>query len=235
MGDTIDKIQNDPIRKIRNNEAAGGVPTKDALSLPGVAGGPVEAQEPSLPFCGIAFVGEAPGRDEVAEGITFAGAAGKRLDQGLLDAGIDRKACFVGNPFRYRPENNLIGSFFAPPAKATAEKIEVNSRLPMYMSGHCLVPLDEDVRILWRRLRALNPRAIVALGNTALWALCFQIGVTKLAGTRMATKACPGAVVVPTFHPAYLLRRRTASDDAAFASHLRLAARIAKGEAGPSP
>lgn len=230
MDDVIDKIQTDP-----SVQAVPTTPRKGASSLPGVAGGPVEAQEPSLPFCGIAFVGEAPGRDEVVEGFPFAGAAGKRLDQGLLDAGIDRKACFVGNPFRHRPENNLIGSFFAPPAKAAAEKLAVNTRLPMYMSGHCLVPLDEDVRILWRRLRALNPRVVVALGNTALWALCFQIGVTRLAGTRMASKACPGAVVVPTFHPAYLLRRRTASDDAAFASHLRLAARIAKGEAGAAP
>jgi DNA polymerase len=189
---------------------------------PGAMGGPVEAQRPSAPFSGIAIIGEAPGRDEIAKGHPFAGAAGRFLDQALADVGIDRASCLVANPFRYRPVNNRIGCFFASKTRAKAEGIEINERLPAYQSGYCIVPHDNDIRLLWRLLKEASPRAIVALGNTAIWALCLQTGVVKLAGQVLATKAC-SAPVIPTYHPAYLLRRHNAEDDAAFRAHFRLA------------
>ena len=47
----------------------------------------------------IVFVGEAPGRDEVTEGIPFVGRAGQLLDQMLLAAGIDRSFLYITNVF----------------------------------------------------------------------------------------------------------------------------------------
>lgn len=192
----------------------------------GAMGGPVEAQMPINAFCGIALVGEAPGREEVAQGIPFAGGAGQRLNAALLAAGIDRDSCIVANPFRYRPVSNRIGCFFASKTRADVESIRINTKLPSYQSGFCIVPHDADVRKLWRLLREKAPRVIVALGNTATWALCLQTGIVKLAGQQLSTEAC-SARVIPTYHPAYLMRRHNPEDDAAFLAHLRRARELA--------
>lgn len=192
----------------------------------GAIGGPVEAQLPSRPFCGLALVGEAPGKDEVLQGVPFSGAAGAVLDAMLEKAGIDRAACLVANPFRYRPEGNRIGLFFASKARAKAEGLAINTRLAPFQSGYCLAPHDQDVRILWRILREHAPRAILTMGNTALWSLTFQTGILKLAGQTFRSEAC-AAPIVATYHPSYLLRQRSPETDAAFLSHLRAAAALA--------
>ena len=193
---------------------------------PGAVGGPVEAQVPALPFCGLALIGEAPGRDEVAQGSPFAGARGDKLDTLLARAGLERGACLVADVFRYRPTGNHIGSFFAADARARAEGLRTNPRLPPYRGGRCVAPHDEDVRTLWRLLRQFQPRAILAMGDTALWALSWQSGVARLAGQQLATRACD-ATVVATWHPAAFLRRESPDEEAAFLAHLRLAGRLA--------
>lgn len=196
----------------------------------GAIGGPVDAQLPSIQFSGIMAVGEAPGRDEVAEGIPFVGKAGRLFDRGLETAGIDRRSIVVANPFRFRPENNKISCFFATRQMAAAEDLQINERLPQFGSGYCIIPHDDDVRHLWMIAKKFNPRVIIAMGNTALWALCGRNGgILKAAGTITTTTAC-GSPVLPTFHPSYVMRQNPKGEGDtfnAFAAHLRLAADIA--------
>src|SRR5437016_2659404 len=59
----------------------------------------------------IAIVGEAPGADEVIEGVPFVGWSGKTLDKLLSNAGILRDACFIGNVCQQRPAGNKIANF----------------------------------------------------------------------------------------------------------------------------
>ena len=61
----------------------------------------------------IAIVGEAPGMEETNLRRPFAGASGHLLDELLAEAGLDRKACFVTNVFKFRPESNDITSVFS--------------------------------------------------------------------------------------------------------------------------
>lgn len=72
---------------------------------------PVPNQIPTLPFNGIAFVGEAPGKDEEALNRPFIGASGRLLDQLLSKAGIVRAASYIGNVCQVRPPGNVIAEF----------------------------------------------------------------------------------------------------------------------------
>jgi len=103
---------------------------------------------PKLSFNGIAFVGEAPGKDEEAMGQPFIGASGKLFDQLLSRAGITRSACFIGNVSQVRPPNNVLALW-----DWTCDEIQGG-----------LIALRAD-------LEELKPTLIVCLGNTALHAI----------------------------------------------------------------
>jgi DNA polymerase len=183
---------------------------------------------PLAPFNGIAIVGEAPGADEVKAGCPFVGDAGKRLNNALENAGIDRSHCLVINPFRFRPEGNKITNFFAS-HRAIVSNGWHGSSLPANIGKKCLVPHDQDVAIMWKIIEQVSPRILVALGNTAMWALTHQSGgVTSLAGTTL--KAVLGDVpVLVTYHPSYVNRNRSNPDiQAAFDHHLAMAVNMAR-------
>src|SRR6516165_3542658 len=59
----------------------------------------------------IAIIGEAPGKDEIEQGMPFVGYSGKDLNRYLSRFGILRDACFVGNVCQHRPKDNIIASF----------------------------------------------------------------------------------------------------------------------------
>jgi len=143
----------------------------------------------------VAFVGEAPGRDEDAQGLPFVGAAGELLDkmiegmQGELRPGSvfsRQSGAFVLNVCQCRPSMNR-----------KPERLEVS-----------VCSLN-----LWAILRALpRVRIVVALGATPLQAISGQhdAKITRLRG-QWFERCLPGDEarvlrVMPTFHPAYLLR-----------------------------
>lgn len=128
----------------------------------------------------LMFVGEAPGANEDAEGIPFVGRAGELLNKIIASIGFKREDVIVGNVNRCRPPGN---------------------RTPTLPEAHTCRPF------LKREIAVVRPKVIVVLGNTATQNLLdTKVGITKLRGE---FQDYFGINVMPTFHPAYLLRDPT--------------------------
>jgi DNA polymerase len=128
----------------------------------------------------LMFVGEAPGADEDAQARPFVGRAGQLLTKIIEAIGLKREDVLIGNVNRCRPPGN---------------------RAPMPDEAATCKPF------LLREIEAVKPEVIVVLGNTAVKNLLdTNIGITKLRGEFQEFN---GIKVMPTFHPAYLLRDPT--------------------------
>jgi DNA polymerase len=126
------------------------------------------------------FIGEGPGAEEDARGEPFVGRAGKKLDQMIEAIGLERAAVYIANIVKCRPPNNR-----------DPEKDEI---------GTCSSFLEKQIE-------AIRPKVIVTLGAPAARTLLrTKIGITKLRGTWKSFRGIP---VMPTYHPAYLLRAYT--------------------------
>ncbi len=131
------------------------------------------------PEAKLCFVGEAPGADEDAQGLPFVGRAGQLLDKMIAAMGLDPDAdVYVCNIIKCRPPGN---------------------RRPEPSETEACIPY------LHEQLAAVDPKVIVALGNTAVASLIgTTLGITKLRGE---WKLYRGKILVmPTYHPSYLLR-----------------------------
>ncbi|PRY93605.1 DNA polymerase [Hasllibacter halocynthiae] len=135
------------------------------------------------PGAPLMIVGEAPGRDEDVEGEPFVGVSGQLLDRMLGAIGRDRR-----DPGADRGVYLTNVQHYRPPGNATPEPEEVAMLAPF----------------LRRHIALAAPRIVVAMGNTPLRALTGQAGITRRRGTWIEDGPVP---VMPTFHPAYLLRR----------------------------
>jgi DNA polymerase len=125
----------------------------------------------------LMFVGEAPGADEDAQARPFVGRAGQLLTKIIEAIGLKREEVLIGNVNRCRPPGNR------PPTTEEAEMCKP---------------------FLMREIATVQPDVIVVLGNTAMRNLLeTKEGITKLRGQFQDYK---GIKVMPTFHPAYLLR-----------------------------
>jgi uracil-DNA glycosylase family 4 len=135
----------------------------------------------------LAFVGEGPGRDEDAQGLPFVGAAGQLLDKMIAAMGYGRDDVYICNVVKCRPPENRTPR----PEEALA-------------CSQFLVP----------QLELIAPKAIVALGKCAAQAL----GVAEPTGPwRGKWGSWRGVPILPTYHPAFLLRspefKRTVWED----------------------
>ena len=125
----------------------------------------------------IMFIGEGPGADEDRQGLAFVGRAGGLLTKIIEAMGYEREAVWIGNIVKCRPPENRV---------PTPEEMK-----------SCLPYLREQIALL-------QPKVIVCLGATAVKGLFeTKIGITKLRGQWMTFE---GIDVMPTYHPAYLLR-----------------------------
>lgn len=177
--------------------------------------GPVYPQAPDSHWNGLLILGEAPGRQEVVSGIPFTGPAGELLDVLLHRIGIDRDECYVMNPFLYQPvwtpldngtrKNNDIGNFFTKDVALSNPRIHNGS---LFRSSYVRSTNVGDLRYIWNVIAALKPKAILALGATALW---FTTGLDKISenrGKELETPIVDGTPVIATYHPAYALYRK---------------------------
>ena len=138
------------------------------------------------PAADIMLIGEAPGRDEDRMGLPFVGAAGQLLDRMLKSVGMDRQNVYITNILPWRPPGN---------------------RTPSAEETHMLWPF------LRRHIQLKAPKIIFALGgSSAKLLLNSQTGILKLRG-QMAdidfSDAGDGSLIIPvlpSLHPAYLLR-----------------------------
>lgn len=125
----------------------------------------------------LMFVGEAPGADEDAQGKPFVGRAGQLLTKMIEAMGLKREEVIIGNVNRCRPPGN---------------------RQPTLEEAAICRPF------LFREIAAVRPEVIVVMGNTALRNLLeVKAGISSVRGQ---FRDYQGIKVMPTFHPAYLLR-----------------------------
>lgn len=150
----------------------------------------------------VMIVGEAPGREEEVAGRPFVGASGHELTLMLREAGIAREACFITNVVRQRPPDNEIEAFI-PVRKSDIEPsfVKVREKFVHQVVARGFVELEAEIR-------AVKPRTIIALGNTALWALTGRSGITSWRGSELVgAPPFPAVRVIPTYHPAAILRQ----------------------------
>ncbi len=134
------------------------------------------------PDARIMFIGEGPGQDEDRLGRPFVGRSGKLLDKVLELAAIKRTDVFITNVVKCRPPNNRK-------------------------------PLENEVSIctslfLFNQIKIVRPNILCTLGASALQGLLnnYEIKISQMRGKPIVAKNIPGPVIMPTYHPAYILR-----------------------------
>ena len=139
------------------------------------------------PDADIVFIGEGPGAEEDKQGRPFVGRAGELLTKMIAAMGLSRDDVYITNVVKCRPPGNRA-------------------------------PLIDEVEACWdylvRQLKIISPKIIVALGNPATHALLnTTVGITRLRGQWQSLPildpALAGIKVMPTYHPAFLLRQYT--------------------------
>ena len=129
------------------------------------------------PNADLMFVGEAPGADEDEQGIPFVGRAGQLLTKIIEAIGLTRDDVYIANVIKCRPPQNR-----------NPEPDEVDTCEPF----------------LFRQIDVIKPKVIVALGKFGAQTLLrTQEPISRLRGRIFDFR---GAKLIPTFHPAYLLR-----------------------------
>ena len=151
----------------------------------------------------IALIGEAWGEQEEYARKPFIGPAGQELDRMLADAGISRTDCFVTNCFNLRPANNDIGTLCVPKSMGGT----VPGRSALVTGKYLRAEYSSEIDRLYRELEEVRPNIAVLLGNTACWALLGQTQVSKLRGAANISPFLPWLKVLPTYHPAAVLRQ----------------------------
>ncbi|MEJ0025459.1 MAG: uracil-DNA glycosylase [Rhizomicrobium sp.] len=134
------------------------------------------------PASGVMFIGEAPGKDEDAAGLPFVGRAGKLLDRMLAAINLDRTSAYITNVMPWRPPDNR-----------NPDPGEVAMCIPF----------------LRRHIELAQPRMLILLGAvSARHVLGLNDGIMKIRGRWLDYRIGTGMVpVMPTLHPAYLLRQ----------------------------
>lgn len=128
----------------------------------------------------LMIIGEAPGADEDASGRPFVGRAGQLLTKMIEAINFKREDVYIANILKSRPPDNR-----------NPEADETKACIPF----------------LFRQIAAIKPKLIVTLGNPATQGLLeTKVGITKLRGEFHDYPRLAGIKVLPTFHPAYLLR-----------------------------
>ncbi len=134
------------------------------------------------PEADLMLVGEAPGRDEDLEGLPFVGRSGQLLDRILSAIGLDRKSVYIANIIPWRPPGNRT---------PTPHETEI-----------CRAFIE-------RQIVLARPMVLVSLGGLSTKLLTgLKDGVLKLRGHWKTHTTAQGTIIpiMPTLHPAYLLR-----------------------------
>lgn len=137
----------------------------------------------------LMFVGEAPGADEDEQGEPFVGKAGQLLTKIIQAMGLQRSDVYIANILKCRPDTPGQS---AGNRKPTPEEMQT-----------CIPWLHQQIDLI-------RPRVLVALGATAVEGLLGKtIGITRLRGNWQTYRGTP---LMPTYHPAFLLRNQAMSE-----------------------
>ena len=133
------------------------------------------------------FVGEAPGEEEEKQGEPFVGPAGQKLNGMIKGMGLAREDVYIGNILKWRPRTE---SGFGNRAPSPQEM------------DFCLPYLKAQIAII-------EPKVIVALGNTAIRGLLGHDESLKVGRIHGNWYEFEGIPLMPTFHPSYILHNET--------------------------
>ena len=127
------------------------------------------------------FIGEGPGKNEDEQGRPFVGRSGQLLNRALAHVGLQRSDVFISNVVKCRPPNN---------------------RAPTPLESITCMNL-----LLFNQIKIVRPKVICTLGSIALNSLLGKpMSITKVRGNPLDWQEI---TVIPTFHPAYILRNQT--------------------------
>ena len=154
------------------------------------------------------IIGEAWGREEAEAGRPFVGPSGRLLWGMLSQVGIARSDCYVTNVFNFQPPANDLKNISGPRADGIPGMPTIGKG--KYISQKYAPELDR----LYKEIRDVQPRLILALGGTACWALFQSSGIRNVRGTTAYPNANtilrvglhPPPKILPTYHPAAVLR-----------------------------
>lgn len=134
------------------------------------------------PNAQLMFIGEGPGQDEDRLGRPFVGRSGKLLDKTLELAGISRADVFIANIVKCRPPNN---------------------RKPTENEAYTCTNL-----LLFNQIKIIRPAVICTLGASGLQGLLnnYNIKISQLRGKPIVAENLLDTIIMPTYHPAYILR-----------------------------
>lgn len=150
------------------------------------------------PDAAIMFIGEGPGQSEDEQGRPFVGRSGELLEKQIQAMGFKRSQVYIANVVKCRPPNNRT-------------------------------PLTGEVEacsgFLRRQIEIIRPKVIITLGGPAAKrVLGTDEGITRIRGVwHEYAQVDPPVPVMPTFHPAYLLRQYTTENRAKVWSDLKAA------------
>lgn len=146
----------------------------------------------------IALVGEQPAKYEVKYGKPFSGPAGRNLNECLQNAHIARSACYITNVVKYADFE--LERYI----QVKGQKVNVST-----LGQACIEELRSE-------LSESKANVIVAMGNTALFALTGRVGITAWRGSVIESVLIPGRKVIPTLHPAIYTDEKVLANPAAY-------------------
>lgn len=178
----------------------------------------------------IILLGEAFGANEAKINAAFVGASGIELIRMLSDAGVfaltSEDQAFISkfyntgdplcidaiwrlhlevhraNVFNLHPPGNDLATLCGPKADG------VTGFPPLVRTKHLRREFIPQLERLADEICTVDPNLVIALGNTPLWALCGTTGISKVRGTtRLSTHTATGFKVLPTYHPAAVIRQ----------------------------
>jgi len=152
------------------------------------------------PNAKLMFLGEGPGQKEDEQARPFVGRSGQLLTRVIESLGAKREEIYITNIVKCRPPKNRKPS---PKESKTCKEL-----------------------LLFKQIKIIRPKVICTLGSSALEALIEKpVSITKLRGKPISFK---NTTVLPTFHPAYILRNRRELEN--FAADLKKAKDILKSD-----
>lgn len=154
----------------------------------------------------VMIVGEAPTEEDLRRRTPLSGAPGFQLDEQLAAAGLNRHSCSVTLLARERPPGNDIGAFIA------FRKKDITPGHVRLRDKYVTPALRQGYDLLMAEIGLGRPNVIIALGNVAMWALTGRWGINDWRGSELFADQImfedgTRPIVIPTFHPAAILRQ----------------------------
>ncbi len=160
--------------------------------------------------CKLAFVGEAPGDDEVnpvrGGRRPLIGPSGRVFNAMMRAAGLERSEHWVGNVFSEQLPGNFVGNWCS--GREESRAWPSYALMPLGRDGYLRPEHAWHLDRLREELLAAKPTVIVPMGGTALWAFTGSTEIGRSRGhTQVATRVMPGVKLLPVYHPAFVIKQ----------------------------